>query len=95
MIKAEKGRVILYFDHSDNGLSSFDNPLTGFEVAGMDKLFYPAIAEINDDGTVTVFSKQVKQPEAVRYGFRNCPTGTLFNTQGLPASPFRTDNWER
>lgn len=95
MIKAEKGRVILYFDHSDNGLSSFDNPLTGFEVAGMDKVFYPAIAEINDDGTVTVFSKQVKQPEAVRYGFRNCPTGTLFNTQGLPASPFRTDNWER
>lgn len=94
MIKTENGKVILYFDYSDNGLSDFGNPLTGFEVAGLDRVFYPAMAEINDDGTITVFSNQVKQPEAVRYGFKNCPTGTLFNTQGLPASPFRTDNWE-
>ncbi|WP_169516000.1 sialate O-acetylesterase [Gaetbulibacter saemankumensis] len=94
MTKAKNGKVILYFDYSENGLSSFGNSLTGFEVAGFDRVFYPAIAEINNDGTVTVFSKQVKQPIAVRYGFKNCPEGTLFNTNGLPASPFRTDNWE-
>ena len=95
MTKAKHGKAKLHFDQIDYGLSNFGNPLTGFEVAGMDRVFHPAIAEINDDGTVTVFSNQVKQPEAVRYGFKNCPIGTLFNTQGLPASSFRTDNWER
>ncbi|GAA4813991.1 sialate O-acetylesterase [Litoribaculum gwangyangense] len=94
MIKTENGKIVLYFDYVDDGLSNFGHPLTGFEVAGRDRVFYPAIAEINEDNTVTVFSELVKQPEAVRYGFKNCPTGTLFNSQGLPASPFRTDNWE-
>ena len=40
------------------------------------------------------YAGMIKKPEAVRYGFKNCPTGTLFNPQGFPASPFRTDNWE-
>jgi sialate O-acetylesterase len=66
--------------------------LTGFAIAGADKNFVWAKAEIvgND---VVVSSDQVASPVAVRYGWANDPSCDLYNQEGLPASPFRTDDW--
>lgn len=89
----EDGKIDVFFDECPNGLSSFGMPLSGFEIAGDDKIFYPATAKINENSTVSVFSETVPNPVAVRYCFIPCPVGTLFNIEGLPASPFRTDEW--
>ncbi len=90
------GRINLTFEYSGMGLSSFGKPLNEFEIAGEDKVFYPANAVINNNdkgGGVTVWSDSVKNPISVRYAFKNWVEGSLFNTQGLPASSFRTDDW--
>ena len=77
-----------------NGLSSNQKELKGFTIAGEDKIFHPATATITTDRTIKVYSEKVKFPKAVRYGFDNCFEASLFNTTGLPASPFRTDQWK-
>ncbi|WP_462346212.1 sialate O-acetylesterase [Coprobacter fastidiosus] len=65
-----------------------------FEIAGADKVFYPAKAEVSEKGKdVIVFADEVKNPVAVRYGYKNYVKGCLFDSEGLPASSFRTDNW--
>jgi sialate O-acetylesterase len=87
------GEATLFFDHLDLGLTFYDNEPAGFEIAGEDKIFHPAHAKINRDKTLTVWSDFVTAPVAVRYAFKNCSEGTLFNTAGLPASSFRTDDW--
>ncbi len=61
-------------------------------MAGVDRKFIPAEAHIDGD-TVVVSSKEVERPTAVRYAFGNWPQYSLFNKAGLPASPFRTDDW--
>ena len=66
--------------------------LVGFTVAGDDKVFRPTTASIEDD-TVVVSSEQVSKPVAVRYGWKNFPVANLANMAGLPASPFRSDDW--
>ena len=66
--------------------------LQGFTIAGADKKFYNATAKIEGD-KVVVHSDQVSQPQAVRYGWANFPLGNLWNRDGLPASPFRTDDY--
>ncbi|SDH47445.1 sialate O-acetylesterase [Bacteroides ovatus] len=68
--------------------------LTGFGMAGSDQKFYWADAVIQGN-KVVVSSEKVKEPVAVRYGFSNSPLCNLYNEAGLPASPFRTDNWEK
>mgnify|MGYP003632462141 CR=1 FL=1 len=88
------GKVKLSFEYNENGLSSYGRPLSGFEVAGADKVFHPAEAKINGDRTLSVWAEGVLNPVAVRYAFKNCEAGSLFNTDGLPASSFRTDTWE-
>lgn len=95
MEKTANNRIILTFDYCDDGLASFGKALTDFEIAGEDKMFYPAEAKINNDkkGTIFVWSDSVKNPVSVRYAFKNWTNGCLFNTYGLPASSFRTDNW--
>lgn len=65
----------------------------GFELAGADRFFYPATARI-DNNTIIVSSQQVPTPVAVRYAWRNSPEAGLFNTEGLPACPLRSDDWE-
>lgn len=94
----EEGRANLRFDYSPGGLTSFDQELTGFEISGEDKIFHKANAVITMEkgvwkGIVKVWSDKVTKPVAVRYGFENYIQGTLYNTQGLPASSFRTDDW--
>jgi sialate O-acetylesterase len=86
--------IRITFDHLAQGLSFFDNEPEGFEIAGEDHVFHPATAIINRDKSLTIKAEEVNKPVAVRYAFRSCVKGTLYNTAGLPASPFRTDNWE-
>jgi sialate O-acetylesterase len=88
------GRAILRFKHADGGLEARGEKLSGFTIAGEDKKFHDAEAKIEGD-TVVVASADVKQPLAVRFGWSNYPVVNLWNKDGLPASPFRTDNWTR
>ncbi len=69
-------------------------PLQGFTIAGDDQKFVNAQATI-DGNTVIVQSPLVPKPVAVRFGWADYPTGNLFNSEGLPASPFRTDDWPK
>jgi len=84
--------VKLTFDNAKNGLTSFGKELSCFEVAGNNKRFFPAKAFIIGNG-ITLFCPSVAEPVAIRYAFKDFITGDLFNTEGLPASSFRTDDW--
>ncbi|MEI6279500.1 MAG: sialate O-acetylesterase [Verrucomicrobiae bacterium] len=89
-LKIEGARALVSFKHVGGGLVAKDGKLKGFTIAGADKKFVPAKAEIKAD-TVVVSSPDVAAPVAVRYGWANVPDVNLFNKEGLPASPFRTD----
>ena len=89
--KIEKNKIRIYFDYAD-GLNAKGGKLTDFEIAGEDQKFYPADAEIQGS-TIVVSSPKVKAPVAVRFAWDNVATPNLFNSAGLPASCFRTDNW--
>ena len=89
----EGNKIRLTFKHVEGGLQAKDgSTLTGFEIAGADKKFYKATATIIGRDVV-VTSSDVAKPIAVRYDWANNPDGNLYNTAGLPASPFRTDMW--
>lgn len=76
------------------GLKSADGkPLTYFTIAGADQKFVPAEAMI-DGKTVVVSSKNVAQPVAVRFAWREDAIPNFVNAEGLPAAPFRTDTWK-
>jgi sialate O-acetylesterase len=91
--KIEGHRVRLGFDHVTRGLMTRDHePPRGFAVAGEDRKFVWAEARIEGD-TVVVWNDQVSHPIAVRYGWASNPVCNLYNGAGLPASPFRTDDW--
>jgi sialate O-acetylesterase len=85
----DKNKAIISFDHSE-GLHAKGDKLTYFEIAGEDKVFYPAEAKIKDR-QVIVLSKKVKSPVAVRFAWRNTATPNLFNGVNLPASCFTTE----
>jgi sialate O-acetylesterase len=89
-MRIDGSRATLRFTHVGKGLSAKGGPLVGFTMAGADKVFHPARAEIRGQ-TVVVTSPAVQKPVAVRYGWANVPKGNLWNKAGLPASPFRTD----
>ena len=80
------------FKNAPNWLTSFGKELLLFEIAGKDKIFYPAKAIIYRS-SVMVSSPQVKEPVAVRYAFKDFTKAELYSTEGLPVSSFRTDNW--
>jgi sialate O-acetylesterase len=88
------GSAILKFQNASNGLTSFGKPLSQFEIAGEDKVFYPAKAVLSGS-SVTVSSEAVKAPVAVRYAFKDFVIGDLYGNEGLPVSSFRTDDWEK
>jgi sialate O-acetylesterase len=91
-MRAEGNRLVLSFDNVGAGLECRGAKLTGFTVAGSDHKFYAADAEIRGD-TVVVSCPAVDQPAAVRFGWANYPVVNLWNKDGLPATPFRTDTW--
>ena len=74
------------------GLYTYD-ALNDFEIAGEDKVFYPATAKIVNRKFIEVANKNVSNPVAVRYAWKNFVEGTLFDNSLLPVSSFRTDNW--
>jgi len=84
------GKATLEFDHVGGGLEAKDGPLREFTIAGADGKFVEATAEIEGD-RVIVHSPAVTEPVAVRYGWVNNPRCNLFNREGLPAAPFRSD----
>ena len=84
--------IEIAFNHVGKGLQVKGEKLTGFQIAGEDKKFYWADAQIVG-GEVFVSSDKVKEPVAVRYGWAINPECNLYNKNGLPASPFRTDDW--
>ncbi|MDR0336907.1 MAG: sialate O-acetylesterase [Planctomycetaceae bacterium] len=89
----ENGKATLKFDFAYDGLYSRGALPTGFAIAGEDKIFHWAVAEIIDKDTVVVSSPQVANPVAVRYGWADNPVVTLYNSAKLPLCPFRTDDW--
>lgn len=92
-MKVEGERVRLSFDHAEGGLVARDGErLKGFAVAGEDGRFVWADAII-EGGEVVVSSPEVKKPTAVRYAWADNPAANLYNRAGLPASPFRTDDF--
>ncbi|MEO6219041.1 MAG: sialate O-acetylesterase [Ginsengibacter sp.] len=96
-METDGNKIIISFSNVDSGyfIKEKYNYIKGFEIAGADKRFYFAQAYIND-GKVIVYSDSVKIPVAARYGWADdMPEANLYNRQGFPAVPFRTDDWIR
>jgi sialate O-acetylesterase len=94
-VRFDGGKAIITFEHvSDDGLISFDmRDPAGFSIAGEDRRFVWAEAAIMDKDHVQVWSDAVRSPVAVRYGWGDNPRVSLFDSNGLPTTPFRTDAW--
>ena len=91
-MKIQKNKAELLFDFAEKGLLVKGDELIGFELAGTDQVFHMAKATIKGTNVI-VSCKEVKTPVAARFGFSNIIEPNLYNSDGLPASPFRTDNW--
>ena len=91
-VEAVPGAMKLDFDHTDGGLVVKGDKLGEFTIAGADHKWYWADAHIQND-SVIVSSSSVPEPRAVRYAWQANPAATLYNGAGLPAVPFRTDDW--
>ncbi len=92
-LKIDGSKARVTFKHADGGLKSRDGqPLNWFTIAGADKKFVAARAEISGN-SVIVSSPDVTKPVAVRFGWSQLAEPNLANAAGLPASPFRTDSW--
>ncbi|MCG3150360.1 MAG: hypothetical protein PCFJNLEI_03843 [Verrucomicrobiae bacterium] len=89
-LKVDGNRIVLNFQHTGTGLVAKGDNLKGFTIAGADKIFTNANAQIAGN-QVIVSSPAIPQPVAVRYGWSNVPDVNLYNHEGLPAVPFRTD----
>ena len=89
--EVEGAQIRVHFDSVGAGLVGRGGRLTGFEIATADGDFEPASA-IVDGTTVVVHGNLMPEPRHVRYAWRHWPTCNLFNVDGLPASPFRTDS---
>jgi len=89
----QDNKAVLSFDDVDGGLIVNGDTAAGFSIAGEDKKFYPAQVKIINKDKLEVWSDQVTQPVAVRYGWANYTVVNMFNKAGLPMCPFRTDNW--
>jgi len=94
--KVIAGAMRISFNHTGNGLKSRDGgALKRFEIAGADKVWHWADAKLDGTDSVLVSSAKVPQPAAVRYAWASNPEGSnLINSEGLPASVFRTDDWD-
>jgi sialate O-acetylesterase len=89
----EKNKAKISFINADKGLMAKGDTISGFYMAGADKVFVPAHAKI-DGNSVIVSSKAVKEPVAVRFGFTSASMPNLFSKEGLPVVLFRTDDWD-
>ncbi len=88
-------QAVVEFDNARRGLMPARQPVTGFEIAGRDRVFYPAEARVDKARSkVVVSSEKVPEPVAVRYAFRNYVEANLVDNFGVAAFPFRTDDWD-
>lgn len=92
-MSVEGKQIVIDFDYAEGGLVLKGQSLTDFEIAGEDRVFYPAQAKIKDN-KVIVFNSRIKNPVAVRFAFSDTAQPNLYNQSGLPASAFRTDDWK-
>ncbi len=92
-VKFKEGKAILSFENVGSGLEARGGELKGFAIAGPDKKFVWATAKIEGD-KIVVSHPTVTEPAAVRFGWADYPVVNLWNKEGLPATPFRTDDWE-
>ncbi|MES2279455.1 MAG: sialate O-acetylesterase [Bacteroidota bacterium] len=91
-MKVEGDKIRISFDEVGDGLVAKDGDLKEFTIAGEDHVFHGAQAKI-EGNTLVVSSPLVSKPVAVRFAWRSIPYPNLYNKAGLPASPFRTDDW--
>lgn len=85
------GEITIFIDNAPKGLvQKKDSKISGFEIAGKDNVFMPADITIRGN-RIIVSSKDVIDPQNVRYCFKNFSAGTIYNLYGLPLAPFRTD----
>jgi len=88
----KKDKLELGFDNVPNGLMAKDKIIKGFFISGENEGWLPAEAKI-ENNKIIVWNKAIKVPVHVRYGFGNTIVGSVFNKEGLPVVPFRTDHW--
>ena len=87
-------KVYINFENAEKVICPMWTQLSGFEIAGDDKKFYPAKAEIETKtARLAVSSDNVAKPVAVRYAYKNYEKASVFSIYGIPAAPFRTDKW--
>ncbi|AWV99420.1 sialate O-acetylesterase [Arcticibacterium luteifluviistationis] len=92
-VKGDK--ILLTFDNVGKGLYSFDTKEpVGFAIAGSDKKFVWADAKIISNNQMEISGEGISTPVAVRYAWANNPVCNMYNRDGLPMTPFRTDSWE-
>jgi sialate O-acetylesterase len=91
-VDRRSGSIVLHFSHADGGPIAKGGKLAEFSIAGEDRKWVWADAHIEGD-TIVVSSPSVPNPKEVRYAWQSNPMATLFNGEGLPAAPFRTDRW--
>jgi sialate O-acetylesterase len=92
-LKIKGDKAVVTFKSVGHGLEARDGALKGFAICGDDHKFVWATAMISDNDRVTVSSPDIAHPIAVRYGWADCPVVNLWNRSGLPATPFRTDDF--
>ncbi|MEM9826173.1 MAG: sialate O-acetylesterase [Planctomycetota bacterium] len=93
-VQFQDGKAIIDFRSVGGGLDTFDvGEIRGFTIAGKDQKFVPAMAKILDKDTVEVMAASVASPIAVRYGWADNPVVNLQSREGLPATPFRSDDF--
>jgi len=93
-MEKKDGKIVLKFNHTGGGFRLFDvNEPRGFAIAGDDQKFVNAQAKVVGE-TVEVWSDQVKDPVAVRYAWADNPVCNVYSVNGLPLTPFRTDDWK-
>jgi len=89
-VKKDKANITIT---SIGKMNCKDKTINSFQIAGEDQKFYPATAKIEKNGSITVSANEVKVPVAVRYCFTSDGMPNLFDVNGLPLIPFRTDKW--
>lgn len=94
-MKVEGDKAIITLTNPWDGITPYRN-LEGFEAAGADRVFHPAMANVNlQTMDIEVTCPEASTIEAVRYNFKNFAVGKIHNSLGLPLVPFRTDDWEQ
>jgi sialate O-acetylesterase len=90
--KIKGASLVVSFNNAPNGLQVQDKIINGFYISGAIENWQPAEAKL-EKGKIILSNKEIKEPLYIRYGFGNILIGTVFSTEGLPLTPFRTDSW--